>query len=393
MTRIPFLAPRYSGSHGPGRLHVNPAWAYVPPVRPQFRLNLDREESTSRPGVCVAEADRRRREDFPIQDEQRYPSKLIEEALKAKIAENIGIAAEEIVVGNGLMSLMTYVYSVFAEPGDRVVVPTPGFWPAYTYALQRGIGISMPQFRLIDEEANPRTFEFPLEDTLSALDGARICYLCNPSNPTGTYLEPELIRTLVGAAPDVVFIIDNAYGHFCARMLSSGPSTPPAYFLDDSFELLLDGAKNILIGNTFSKAYGLANHRIGFFCGHRDLIATLAAHMGPYDLSEINLSLAYYNYVEDAFVSALVNTVVRNKQIFEEQLERSGVTHYGGYRNSVLVEGLDLGEAYESSSIAVRSMVYQEGIPNPIGQTFRIAIPSEQDGFDFLAEMTDKITQ
>ena len=392
-TDVAFLEPRYCSSHRPGACHINEAWAYVPPVRPGFRLNLDREETTSPPSVGVLEADQRRREEFPIQEEQRYPSKMIESALREQIAQRNRLSVDQVVLGNGLMSLMTYIYSIFAQQGDRVVVPTPGFWPAYTYALQRGIGISMPKFRMMGDQATANAFIFPFDETKASLSGSRICYVCNPNNPTGTYVEPQAVRELVESSPDVLFVIDNAYGSFCARILSHEQGGEPSYHLDDSFGLIREGFENVLVGETFSKAYGLANHRVAYFCGHRNLVATLSAHMGPYDLSEINLSLAYYNYIDSAYVTRIVDAVVSNKVKFEEQLESCGISHFGGYRNSILVRGLDLAEAYEAQGIAVRSMVYQDGIPNAISDTFRITVPSDDRSFGVLEEVTATIAR
>jgi len=139
-----YLPPLYKPGQTPGVLKVNPEWAYVPPVRTNFVLNLDREETTCDTGIKLSEADRRRREEFPFQDTNRYPTKLIEEALARLIADAIGLGENNVLIGNGSMNIMTYLYDIYTRPGDKITVPVPSFWPAYNYAMQRALGIYLP---------------------------------------------------------------------------------------------------------------------------------------------------------------------------------------------------------------------------------------------------------
>ena len=385
--RLSLLAARYQGSHKPGVLKPNKEWAYVPPVRPEFRLNLDREETTIYRGISILDADERRRRDFPIQFPNRYPSKRIEEALASAIAAKNQLDPSHVLIGNGVMSLMTYVYDIYAPPGSAVAVPTPGFWPAYTYALQRGCSIWMPHYDLHNSASLRRSFEFPASETHDALRrGVTICYLCNPNNPTGTLIPDKVIAELALAFPNVLFIVDEAYGPFAANHLDTD-----RFELDGARTLLMEGCPNIVVARTFSKTYALANFRIGYVLSHPNNISTIRSYMGPYDLDELSLAMAYYNFNDDAYMRQGVRDVTKNKVVYEQTLERHGVAHYGGYRNSLLVYGLAIGHDYEASGIAVRSMVYQEGIPNSIAQTFRITIPADAENFKFLLETSERI--
>lgn len=391
---IPFLEPRYSTPHKPGELLVNPKWAYVPPVRPDFRLNLDREETTSNTAISLAEVDQRRQTDFPIQHTNRFPSKLVEDALTQQIAKKNGLEPNQILLGNGVMSIMTYIYSAYLPEGAHATVPTPGFWPAYTYAIQRGRGIWMPEFQSIDRASTTPSFVFPFEETIAALErDTTLCYLCNPNNPTGTLLPEEEIEALVTRFPEVVFILDEAYGPFAANLLDSSK-----FQLENGVQLLKKRdkqgepiIKNLLVARTFSKVYAMANYRVGYVLGHPDLVATIRSLMGPYDASEIAIAMAYYNFIDDEYSREVIRNVSRNKKVYENLLERNNARHFGGYRNSILVDGLDLSQAYEDNGIAVRSMTYQDGIPNPISNTFRVAIPSDDLSFDLFIEVTEKI--
>jgi len=385
---MPSLPPLYQPGHLPGGLKVDPGWAYVPPVRPDFRLNLDREETTCPPAVSLDEADRRRRADFPIQQSNRYPSKLIEAALAGRIAAGAGVDRANVLVGNGIMSLLTYVYEVYSRPGEYVTVPTPGFWPAYTYAMQRARGVWMPMYLADGADPLRPRFIFPLEQVREALSrGSAICYLCNPNNPTGTLIPFEHLAALVNEFPRTLFVWDEAYGPFAAYRLD-----PRLFELPQAVELVRQGCPNLVVTRTFSKVHALANHRVGYLVSHPNNVETLRAHMGPYDMSELSLAMAYYNYQEPDFVQRVVRTVVEHMDTYQAFLHQRGVPTYGGYRNSLLVEGLELGRRYEREGIAVRSMVYQAGIPNPIASTFRITMPADRENFEFLMSVTEGVT-
>ncbi|HEX5733958.1 MAG TPA: aminotransferase class I/II-fold pyridoxal phosphate-dependent enzyme [Blastocatellia bacterium] len=386
---ISYLPPMYEVNHKPGVLKVDPSWAYVPPVRPHFILNLDREETTCLPKISLEEADRKRQNDFPIQQSNRYPSKMIENALAKRIAEDIGVSHRNVLIGNGIMNILTYIYDIYSRLGEYVTVPTPGFWPAYTYALQRARGVYMPIYKHDTTNRLHPEFYFPLEETRKALSkGSTICYLCSPNNPTGTLIPFEYLQTLVEEFPGTLFIWDEAYGPFAANRLD-----PTLFDLAQAVELIKQGCKNLVVTRTFSKVYALANFRVGYIVSHENNIETVRAHMGPYDMSEMSLAMAYYNYLENDYVKDIVRTVIRNMRVYQKFLEERQIPNYGGYRNSMLVEGLDLGKAYEQNGIAVRAMEYQEGIPNLIGSTFRITIPADDKNFSFLMSVSEKITK
>jgi histidinol-phosphate aminotransferase len=350
-------------------------------------LNLDREETTDYRGIPPADADERRRREFPIQNPNRYPSRLIEAALGERIAADLGLAPANVLLGNGVMSIMTYLYEIYSTSLRDIVVPTPGFWPAYTYAMQRARGIWMPLYIQDDRQPRNPSFMFPVESIREALShGAGLCYLCNPNNPTGTLLPPDDVESLVREFPATLFILDEAYGPFAANLLNDDE-----FELRNGVQLIRDGCGNLVVCRTFSKSYAIANLRIGYIVSHPANVLTVKAHMGPYDIDELSLAIAYYNYIGDAYMRDTVRAVVRNKRTYETLLDSLGATHYGGYRNSILVASLDIGQAYESRGIAVRSMVYQQGIPNPISHTFRITIPSDERNMELLTDVTKEI--
>lgn len=384
---INYLPPLYEPGHRPGLLKVNPDWGYVPPVRTNFILNLDREETTCNTGISLEEADRKRHEEFPFQDTNRYPTKLIEEALARVIADDIGVQESNVLIGNGSMSIMTYVYDIYTHPGSNITVPVPTFWPAYNYAMQRACGIYLPMYQHNTDDPLRPSFHFPTEQIRAALTkGSSLCYICNPNNPTGTLIPFGNIQSLIEEFPEVLFIVDEAYGPFAANSID-----PDKFDLTESVDLVRQGCKNVAVMRTFSKIYAMANYRIGYMISHEANVETVRAYMGPYDIDEIPLAMAYYNYQNNDFMKEIVKAVLNNKHIYKEFLEENGISNYGGYRNSILVEGLDLGEGYERKGVGVRSMIYPQRIPNPLATTFRVTIPADDKNFTFFMGVTKEL--
>lgn len=393
---LPRLAPGFDGRHAPGRLAVRPERAYRPPLDLGARLGLERQETTRPAPIGVPEAERRRRADFPLQASNRYPTKLLEAALKGELARRHGLSEGSFVVGNGIMSLLATVFSAYTLPGDEVVVPTPGFWPAYSYALQRGVAVVMPLYELVEPaagEGSRRGLRFPEGDVRRALRSPRVrlCYLCSPDNPTGASLPEGLVRELVAGFPDVLFVVDCAYWAYERFERSATGSLRGALAAHEVTGLVREGAPNLLGAFTFSKHYALANHRVGYLVGSDVLVRTVASWSSPYGMSEIDLAVAYYNLLSDAYAEENARAVARNKRRFEALLAEHGVPHLGGSHNALSVRGPEWHARYAAEGIATRPLEYFEGIPNPLAGFVRLAIPSDHDGTELLLATTRRL--
>jgi histidinol-phosphate aminotransferase len=387
---LPLLPPFFAQRHEPGVRRVRLDYAYRPPPRTDCRLSLERQE-TSRPApVDVLEADRRRRADFPGQVTCRYPSKLVEGALRAELGRRHALAESAFVFGNGIMSLLSTVYSAYARSGDRIVVPTPGFWPAYSFAVQRGVGVLMPTYTLERGEGSGASFRFPREDVERALERreTRLCYLCSPDNPTGATLSDELVSDLAGAFPSKLFVVDCAYWAYDQFERSSAGTIRDGLALHVASRLVREGAPNVLGAFTFSKHYALANHRVGYLIGHPDLIDTITCLLSPYGMSELDLAVAYYNLKSDAYAEENVRSVARNKRRFEALLRELGQPFVSGHHNAISLAGRHWFAAFAEQGIAVRRLDYYEGIPNPLEDHVRVAIPSDHEQIELLLDAT-----
>ena len=192
----------------------------------------------------------------------RYPDPLQRE-LKARIAQLKGVPADMIFLGNGSDEAIDLPYRIFCEPGvDNVVAIEP------TYGMYRVCAdINNVEYRpvLLDEH-----YQLRADRLLAAADEkTKIIWICSPNNPTGNALNPEEIEKVVKGFQGIV-IIDEAYGDFSAQK---------------SFRSELAKYSNLIVLNTFSKAWGLAAIRLGMAFASPDIIAIYNKVKYPYNVN------------------------------------------------------------------------------------------------------------
>ena len=161
--------------------------------------------------------------------------------LKQAISGYIGCSPANIVVsGSGMDGIFDTVMRLFISPGDETIIPLPTFSYYEIATLANG---GKPVF--VKRDGN---FDI---DTKSILDkvteNTKIVFLCSPNNPTGNPMSEEQAREILESVNAIVFI-DEAYVEFSEKSLSG----------------LVKEYDNLIVGRTFSKAFGLAGMRMGY---------------------------------------------------------------------------------------------------------------------------------
>ncbi len=171
---------------------------------------------------------------------EQYPDGTYR-ALREAAAAYVGLAPENVVVGAGADDLILLVAQTFLGPGARAAVDTP------TYALY-AIASRLHGASVVD-----------------AVDDADLRWICNPSNPLGSWTEPEEIVQLAGDDAETIVVVDEAYVEYGAR--SCAP--------------WVDELENLVVIRTMSKAFGLAALRVGYAVAHRETAAVLTERRAP----------------------------------------------------------------------------------------------------------------
>ncbi len=184
--------------------------------------------------------------------------------IRELLAERHGVAAEQIVLGNGASELLQAAAFKLLGPGDELVTP----WPSY------------PLYPLMASRAGARPVPVSAEDSLSDSigDPTRIVVLCNPNDPSGTYLRATEVDGIAAALPEGVhLLVDEAFIQF--------QDMEP----EDSVLRLVDQHERLLVFRTFSKIYGLSGLRAGYAVGSASagaLLDSLAPALGVNALTQ-----------------------------------------------------------------------------------------------------------
>jgi histidinol-phosphate aminotransferase len=192
----------------------------------------------------------------------RYPDPLQKE-LKKKISKLKNISEEHIFLGNGSDEPIDLLIRAFCEPGiDNIITINP------TYGMyQVAADISGVELRKVS-----LTTDYDLNTTAilkAVVKNTKLIFLCSPNNPTGNSLEKEAILELVQKFDGLV-ILDEAYIDF-----APGKSLLPE----------IDSFPNLVILQTFSKAWGMAGIRLGMAFASKEIIGVLNKIKYPYNLN------------------------------------------------------------------------------------------------------------
>jgi len=192
----------------------------------------------------------------------RYPDPL-QWMLKEKIAEIKQVAPENIFLGNGSDEPIDIIFRAFCEPGvDNVVSIDP------TYGMyQVAADINNVEVRKVKLNDN---FDFKAQDLLNTANlYTKAIFICSPNNPTGNLLDKtEIIKLLTEF--DGLVVVDEAYIDF----------SPESSFLS-----LLDSCPNLIVLQTFSKAWGMAGIRLGMAFAQPEIIRVFNKVKYPYNIN------------------------------------------------------------------------------------------------------------
>ena len=175
----------------------------------------------------------------------RYPDSHVSRLRQAVADANVGTGTGNVLVGNGSSEVLFNALQLL-PPGGEIVFP----WPSFSLYPTVCTVLGMTARPVPLDEGNG----MDVETLLSAVGPhTRAMIVCNPNNPSGTYLTLDEVRGLADRLPDdVLLILDEAYVEFV---------DDPTY--KDSHTLALE-RENVLVARTFSKAYGLAGLRVGY---------------------------------------------------------------------------------------------------------------------------------
>jgi len=186
--------------------------------------------------------------------------------LRDALAERHDIDARQLIVGNGSIELIYHLAVAYLRANDRVLIVAPTFGEYAASAMMMGA-------RRVEYRARPEN-DFAIDvDALVAQARAlrpRVLFVCNPNNPTGTYLARDDIEKILRACDDTLVVLDEAFVRFVANAW-------------DARDLLR--YDNLLILRSLTKDYALTGLRVGYALASAAIIESLEKVQPPWSVN------------------------------------------------------------------------------------------------------------
>jgi histidinol-phosphate aminotransferase len=275
--------------------------------------------------------------------------------LRQRLADRLGVAMDEILIGNGSNELLTLLVRAFATSSDHAVVSEASFI-AYRVVLgSAGVPVTYVPVK--------EHFEQDLVAMAAACtESTRILFLANPNNPTGTYCRTEDVEAFLEAVPPhVLVVIDEAYSEYV-----QADDCPDAISLRGLRE-------NLVITRTFSKAYGLAGIRVGYAVAPPYVVELVNRIREPFNVSHLAQVAAMAALDDQEFVEASVALNHQEKALLGESLDGLGLCWIPSEGNFLLVESPIGGKAlYEK--LLVQGIIIRPLLPYGLKNHVRITV-------------------
>lgn len=256
----------------------------------------------------------------------RYPDPYQLE-IKEKLSFVKEVRPSQIFLGNGSDEAIDLLMRAFCIPGKDNIILLP---PTYgMYEVSASINdIAVKKITLTED------YQLRPDAILSAVDiNSKIIFICSPNNPSGNKMNRKDIRSIITGFDGLV-VVDEAYIDF-----SDEPS----------FTTELSAFPNLLVMQTFSKAWGMANLRIGMAFASEEIIRILNLIKPPYNISGLTQQKVLESLDQADKINDLVQTVLKEKDRLSKALEKlSFISHiYPSNANFVLVKMIGAKKVYD----------------------------------------------
>ena len=229
----------------------------------------------------------------------RYPDPL-QWDVKQKIGELKGIDPRQIFLGNGSDEAIDLLMRIFCNPGsDQIIIQPPTYGMYQVCAAISDIEVLkaplsnrfQPQWSQINNLISSRT---------------KILFICSPNNPSGNSIETDQIEKILDNFPGIV-VVDEAYIDFASQ-----PSSV----------LKLSAYPNLVVLQTFSKAWGLAGVRLGVAFASEEIITILNAVKPPYNVNILTQQKVLNSFKSVQRIQEQVQEIVSQRKWLAGELSK-----------------------------------------------------------------------
>ncbi|MEQ9441102.1 MAG: histidinol-phosphate transaminase [Cyclobacteriaceae bacterium] len=256
----------------------------------------------------------------------RYPDPY-QTLLKQRIGEIKGMRHPQIFLGNGSDEIIDLLIKAFCQPGlDQIVTLPPTFGMYEVAAAVNDVAvraISLTEDYQIDREA--------VDEAVN--EQSKLLFFCSPNNPTGNLLKPEDIRYFLNKFPGIV-VVDEAYIDFTGQ---------PGFLPE------LADYPNLVVLQTFSKAWGMAALRLGVAYASADVVGVLNKIKLPYNVSTLTQQTALAVLENTSQHEAMIQQIVEQREWLKGALQQLTIVEkiHPTDANFILIRVPDASHLYE----------------------------------------------
>jgi len=297
-------------------------------------------------------------------------------ALRDALSGTLGVAADRIVVGNGVDSLIKLLCLALLDPGDELAMG----WPSFV-SWRQGAGIQGATLRTAPLGGDGA---YDLDALLEQITPrTKIVVVVSPNNPTGGAVAGAALERFLERVPaHVVPVLDEAYFEYL----------PPGRH--DGVALIRAGAP-LVVTRTFSKAYALAGLRIGYLVGPPDLVTLLGRVRNAFDVNAVAQAAAVASLADaPAHLGRRVSEVTAERGMVDAGLRALGFDPLPSYGNFLLVDtGSPERAARLNAALTARGIIVRPAGAFGAPAALRITIGRPDENAEFLMAMAAAIRE
>lgn len=295
------------------------------------------------------------------------------QALREKLAVHLQVKEQQILFGSGLDEVIQMVSRALLEKGTNVVMAKPTFSQYHHHAVIEGAEVR----------------EVPLQNGVHDLEAmqlqideeTRIVWICNPNNPTGTYVEKQKLLSFLEDIPKTALVImDEAYYEYAGA--EDYPQTLP----------LLEKYENLMVLRTFSKAYGLAAFRIGYAVGHENLVRQLEVTRLPFNTSAIAQVVALAALEDQTFLQQCIAKNNEGLEQYYKFCKGNGVLYYPSQTNFIFMK-LGIPGDVVCEKLLQKGYIIRSGGGLGVPDGIRITVGRQEENVEIIGLLTEIVKE
>ncbi|MHC0035328.1 histidinol-phosphate transaminase [Pseudoneobacillus sp. C159] len=279
--------------------------------------------------------------------------------LREETASLLEVDHNQLIFTNGTDELIQIISRAFIQPSKNTIMATPTFSQYKHNAVIDGGEVR--EIPLVDGIHD-------LDRMLSVIDrNTTVVWICNPNNPTGTYINIDELWTFLKKVPNDVFVVlDEAYFEYVEQ--------------PGNTVKLLENFPNLMITRTFSKIYGLASLRVGYGISSIDIIQKLEAVRPPFNTNAFGQLAAAAAISDQKFVMECFQKNAAEREKYFAFCLENGLKIYPSEGNFVLIDFNCDGDVV-SKFLLERGLIVRSGrlLGFPLSVRITIGLPEQNE--------------